>query len=90
MAGRGATTFQKRQKEMQRKERQQEKFAKRMERKKQSEAGSPDENADFNADLNDDSLHDESLTPVAGESTGGDLADRPTDLPKRDTLVTEI
>lgn len=35
MAGRGATTFQKRQKEMQRKERQQEKFAKRMERKKQ-------------------------------------------------------
>jgi len=33
MAGRGTTTFQKRQKEMQRKERQQEKFAKRMERK---------------------------------------------------------
>ena len=41
MAGRGATTFQKRQKEMQRKERQQEKFAKRMERKKQSAADEP-------------------------------------------------
>jgi hypothetical protein len=41
MAGRGATTFQKRQKEMQRKERQQEKFAKRMERKKQSGAERP-------------------------------------------------
>ncbi|MBI2686771.1 MAG: hypothetical protein HYX27_10680 [Acidobacteria bacterium] len=39
MAGRGAQTFNKRQKEQQRKERQQEKFAKRLERKKQSEAG---------------------------------------------------
>ncbi len=38
MAGRGATSFQKRQKEMQRKEKQQEKFAKRMERKKQSDS----------------------------------------------------
>jgi putative component of toxin-antitoxin plasmid stabilization module len=34
MAGRGAQTFQKRQKEQQRKERAQEKFAKRLERKK--------------------------------------------------------
>ncbi len=34
MAGSGGTTFQKRQKEMARKERQQEKFAKRLERKK--------------------------------------------------------
>jgi hypothetical protein len=33
MAGRGSTTFQKRQKEMQRKEKQQEKFAKRMQKK---------------------------------------------------------
>ncbi len=42
MAGRGATTFQKRQKELQRKERQQEKFAKRMERKKQTDGGLPE------------------------------------------------
>jgi hypothetical protein len=34
MAGRGATTFQKRQKEMQRKEKQQEKLAKRLEKKR--------------------------------------------------------
>ena len=42
MAGRGATTFQKRQKELQRKERQQEKFAKRMERKKQTDRELPE------------------------------------------------
>ena len=41
MAGRGATSFQKRQKEIQRKERQQEKFAKRLERKKQSDSDRP-------------------------------------------------
>lgn len=41
MAGRGATSFQKRQKEIQRKERQQEKFAKRMERKKQPDPDQP-------------------------------------------------
>lgn len=41
MAGRGTTTFQKRQKEMQRKERQQEKFAKRMERKTQANTERP-------------------------------------------------
>ncbi len=46
MAGRGATTFQKRQKEMQRKERQQEKFAKRLERKKQSGAEQPASSGD--------------------------------------------
>jgi hypothetical protein len=34
MAGRGAQTFKKRQKEQQRKEKQQEKFAKRLERKR--------------------------------------------------------
>lgn len=34
MAQRGATTFKKRQKEQERKERQQEKFAKRMDRKR--------------------------------------------------------
>jgi hypothetical protein len=42
MAGRGAQTFQKRQKEQQRKEKQQEKFAKRLERKK-DEAAEPEE-----------------------------------------------
>ena len=36
MAGRGAQSFQKRQKEQQRKEKQQEKMAKRVERKRQS------------------------------------------------------
>ena len=41
MAGRGATSFQKRQKEQQRKERQQQKFEKRLERKKQSGAEPP-------------------------------------------------
>lgn len=41
MAGRGSTTFQKRQKEVQRKERQQEKFAKRIERKKQPAVDAP-------------------------------------------------
>ena len=39
MAGRGAQTFHKRQKEQQRKEKQQEKFAKRIERKRQLLAG---------------------------------------------------
>ena len=41
MAGRGAQTFQKRQKEQQRKEKQQEKFAKRLELKQQ-EREAPD------------------------------------------------
>jgi hypothetical protein len=41
MAGRGAQTFQKRQKELQRKERQQEKRAKKLERK--SDPNRPDE-----------------------------------------------
>jgi hypothetical protein len=41
MAGRGATTFQKRQKELQRKERQQQKFEKRLERKKNASADNP-------------------------------------------------
>lgn len=43
MAGRGAQTFQKRQKEQQRKEKQQEKFAKRLERKTRTATGSPEE-----------------------------------------------
>ena len=37
MAGRGAQTFKKRQKEQQRKERQQEKMEKRLQRKRESE-----------------------------------------------------
>jgi hypothetical protein len=41
MAGRGAQTFQKRQKEQQRKEKQQEKFAKRLERKRNPEGSEP-------------------------------------------------
>jgi len=60
MAGRGATSFQKRQKEMQRKERQQEKFAKRMERKKQSE---PDLTADA-GDGKDGGKTDDSGSPI--------------------------
>jgi hypothetical protein len=45
MAGRGAQTFKKRQKEQQRKEKQQEKFAKRIERKKMGPEGeSEDDN----------------------------------------------
>jgi hypothetical protein len=43
MAGRGSTTFQKRQKELQRKERQQQKFEKRLERKKNPTAEDPAE-----------------------------------------------
>jgi hypothetical protein len=39
MAGRGAQSFKKRQKEQQRKEKQQEKFAKRLERKRLGPAG---------------------------------------------------
>ncbi len=46
MAGRGATTFQKRQKEMQRKEKQQQKFEKRMERKRQPGVDRPESAAD--------------------------------------------
>lgn len=41
MAGRGATTFQKRQKELQRKERQQQKLEKRLERKKGAASDEP-------------------------------------------------
>jgi len=43
MAGRGAQTFKKRQKEQQRKEKQQEKIAKRLDRKKQGPEGPPEE-----------------------------------------------
>jgi len=42
MAGRGAQTFKKRQKEQQRKEKQQEKLAKRLERKRNPQVESPD------------------------------------------------
>lgn len=45
MAGRGAQTFQKRQKEQQRKEKQQEKFAKRLERKARGDEA-PSEDGD--------------------------------------------
>ena len=45
MAGRGAQTFHKRQKEQLRKEKQQEKFAKRLEKKKLG-PGSGEENPD--------------------------------------------
>jgi hypothetical protein len=55
MAGRGATTFQKRQKEMQRKERQQEKFAKRLERKKQADSDQPP-NDDLRVDADPSNL----------------------------------
>ena len=43
MAGRGAQTFKKRQKEQQRKEKQQEKIAKRLHRKKQGPDGPTEE-----------------------------------------------
>jgi hypothetical protein len=55
MAGRGATTFQKRQKEQQRKERQQQKFEKRIERKRQAGTDRPmDDSGARNADARDD------------------------------------
>lgn len=43
MAGRGAQTFKKRQKEQQRKEKQQEKISKRLERKRLGLPDEPDE-----------------------------------------------
>ena len=59
MAGKGATTFQKRQKELQRKERQQEKFAKKMERKKnpptEHTENADDQTPELGADLGADS-----------------------------------
>ncbi|MEI9813641.1 MAG: hypothetical protein WDO18_13775 [Acidobacteriota bacterium] len=65
MAGRGAQTFQKRQKEQQRKEKQQEKFAKRMERKLRGPESQEDE----------DNLTGEpgaDIGPEAGTDVGGD------------------
>ena len=41
MAGRGAQTFKKRQKEQQRREKQQEKFARRLQRKHEKAAADP-------------------------------------------------
>ena len=50
MAGRGAQSFQKRQKEQQRKEKQQEKFAKRLERKRLGNTeGAPEEDTALEA-----------------------------------------
>jgi hypothetical protein len=46
MAGRGAQSFKKRQKEQQRKEKQQEKFAKRLERKRLGPAAESDDPED--------------------------------------------
>lgn len=50
MAGRGAQTFQKRQKEQQRKEKQQEKLAKRLERKARGD-DAPSEDGDTHINL---------------------------------------
>lgn len=46
MAGRGAQSFKKRQKEQQRREKQQEKFAKRLERKRVGPGGESEEAAE--------------------------------------------
>ena len=52
MAGRGATTFQKRQKEQQRKEKRAEKLAKRLQKKNNPtpEGSSPDEDLEVGVD----------------------------------------
>lgn len=52
MAGRGAQTFQKKQKEQKRKERQEEKFAKRMDKKRGE--GEPSEGDGFDSILGGD------------------------------------
>lgn len=62
MAGRGAQTFKKRQKEQARKEKQQEKFAKKLARKTQG----PEEPSD-----------DESLEPLGLGEHGPEEADAP-------------
>jgi len=58
MAGRGATTFQKRQKEQQRKEKRAEKLARRAERKQNpiggNEIASPEEMAELELDDDDE------------------------------------
>jgi hypothetical protein len=62
MAGRGATTFQKRQKEQQRKEKRAEKLARRAERKQNpiggNEIASPEEmlELDLDTDTDDDAI----------------------------------
>ncbi len=58
MAKRGNTSFMKRQKEQQRKEKQQEKFAKRMDRKQEVTADSlPEDNDDQSLAQENDSNH---------------------------------
>ena len=64
MAGRGAQTFKKRQKEQQRKEKQQEKLARRIERK-QHGLGAPIATAEDIADLQGLGLEDLSDTDDA-------------------------
>lgn len=65
MAGRGAQTFKKRQKEQQRKEKQQEKVAKRLQRKLDKENGV------VNVDDNDDLLLGEASPMDESEGTPG-------------------
>jgi hypothetical protein len=52
MAGRGAQTFKKKQKEQQRKEKQQEKFARRLERKRN--VANPDDDTQPQTDFRDE------------------------------------
>ena len=64
MAGRGPQTYKKRQKELQRKERQQEKAAKRLQRKQEKLTGTPGE-ADSDADNDQGTEMDDTAdTPV--------------------------
>jgi len=65
MAGRGAQTFKKRQKEQQRKEKQQEKMAKRLERKRLGPAAPGSEDA-----VDDDPFDDSYLDREPREGDG--------------------
>jgi hypothetical protein len=72
MAGRGRTSFQKRQKEQLRLERRQQKAARKQER--QANKGTEPETADVNEflpDFDDDFVPGEDLNPAGGLSRGG-------------------
>lgn len=80
MAGRGAQTFKKRQKEQQRKEKQQEKIAKRLERKK-LEPGEVGEDFDIEAvEINTDLDRDPFVGPGSAEMR--ELLNAPVDKPQ--------
>ena len=65
MAGRGAQTFKKRQKEQQRKERQQEKLARRLQRSKENRTSVPPEpDASLETTQSSDSAGDDHIDPT--------------------------